>query len=291
MPGRQAALIQSSVLRRVLAHLRSSHQPDRDRVIVLLSVRAGLRAAEIALLDWSMILDASGRVADVISIHDIIAKKRSGRRVPMHPELRHALTRLKNHTQAIGPVIRSTVVAQCGRTASSTGSYSSSRNSGLLDALRTPAGAPSSRRLRGMPTAPAAACVTCSYWPATARSRPRSATSTVIPTHNVGWCRCCNGRLGYLCEACLVAVRQAEPTDFCLPTRSLRRHVGLLKCPAAAAIEPSLARRPNLSPNIFACAHPNEWSLGLPAVIGAPNCVGNRSRAGDLSPENSSRLK
>jgi integrase len=108
MPGRQAALIQSSVLRRVLAHLRSSHQPDRDRVIVLLSVRAGLRAAEIALLDWSMILDASGRVADVISIHDIIAKKRSGRRVPMHPELRHALTRLKNHTQAIGPVIRST---------------------------------------------------------------------------------------------------------------------------------------------------------------------------------------
>jgi hypothetical protein len=65
MPGRQAKLISSAVLRRMLRHVQQrSHDPARDRVMILLSVRAGLRAAEIAQLRWSMVLDARGRIGD-----------------------------------------------------------------------------------------------------------------------------------------------------------------------------------------------------------------------------------
>ena len=39
----------------------------------------------------SMVLDVRGQISDTISIRDAIAKKGSGRRVPMHQELRRAL--------------------------------------------------------------------------------------------------------------------------------------------------------------------------------------------------------
>jgi integrase/recombinase XerD len=74
---------------------------------VLLSAKAGLRACEIARLDWSMVLDARGEVGSVLCIEDRIAKKRGGRRIPLHPDLRRALKRLKDQTGAVGPVIPS----------------------------------------------------------------------------------------------------------------------------------------------------------------------------------------
>jgi integrase len=107
MPGRQAKLITPALLRRMLAHMRHSQFPARDRVIVLLSVKAGLRACEIAQLDWSMVLDARGRIADGIAIHDAIAKKGGGRQIPLHSDLARALNILKTETDAVGPVIRS----------------------------------------------------------------------------------------------------------------------------------------------------------------------------------------
>jgi integrase len=109
MPGRQAKLISSAVLRRMLRHVpQSSHDPARDRVMILLSVRAGLRAAEIAQLRWSMVLDARGRIGDTLVVTDQIAKKRRGRNIPVHPELRAALHALMSQTgERDGPVIRS----------------------------------------------------------------------------------------------------------------------------------------------------------------------------------------
>ena len=70
-------------------------------------VKAGLRACEIARLDWSMVLDARGRIADTIAVRDAIAKKRSGRRIPMHPDLKRALQALLRDGDPEGPVIRS----------------------------------------------------------------------------------------------------------------------------------------------------------------------------------------
>ena len=71
---------------------------DRDRAMILLSTKAGLRACEIAGLDWSTVLDAQGRVSGAINVRDAIAKKRGGRRIPTHPDPRLALERLARTT-------------------------------------------------------------------------------------------------------------------------------------------------------------------------------------------------
>jgi integrase/recombinase XerD len=75
--------------------------------MVLLSTKAGLRAAEIAQLTWPMVLTGDGRLAGHIELHDRIAKKGSGRIIPIHPALRTALSRLRPEGQTSGPIIRS----------------------------------------------------------------------------------------------------------------------------------------------------------------------------------------
>lgn len=73
--------------------------------MLLLSVRAGLRAGEIAALDWEMVLDPRGSVGRTLLIPDWIAKKGSGRRLPLHPELRQSLHALARGSSRTGPVI------------------------------------------------------------------------------------------------------------------------------------------------------------------------------------------
>ena len=73
------------------------------RAMILLSVKAGLRACEVAGLDWSMVLDA--QASGTLHVCDIIAKKRSTD--TMHPDLRRALERLAQKVGPIEPVIRS----------------------------------------------------------------------------------------------------------------------------------------------------------------------------------------
>ena len=108
MAGRQAKVLSPLALARVLKHVRRTHNnPLRSRAIVLLSVKAGLRAAEIAQLEWSMVLDARGRVGHSIAVDDRIAKKGSGRRVPLHPLLRVTLAGLLRQSGGAGPVIQS----------------------------------------------------------------------------------------------------------------------------------------------------------------------------------------
>lgn len=74
---------------------------------MLLSVRAGLRAAEIAHLTWPMVLAADGSVSTHIELHDAAAKKCSGRIIPMHPSVQEALIRLGSSSHRAGAVIRS----------------------------------------------------------------------------------------------------------------------------------------------------------------------------------------
>jgi len=75
--------------------------PLRDRVMVLLSLRAGLRAKEIACLKWGMVTDAEGRVADALHLDNRSSKGRNGgRTIPLHAELRAALLALKE-TQTV----------------------------------------------------------------------------------------------------------------------------------------------------------------------------------------------
>jgi integrase/recombinase XerD len=94
MLGRQAKILSPTTLRRMLAYARHTRQPKRDIVIVLLSVKAGLRACEIAGLEWPMVMTDNGKIGDIIDIRSAIAKRGSGRRIPMHPQLQRALAEL-----------------------------------------------------------------------------------------------------------------------------------------------------------------------------------------------------
>lgn len=107
MAGKQAKILSDDHVVELLLFARLSRHPARNHVIVLLSARAGLRAAEIAKLDWEMVLDASGQIADVIELQDRAAKKRHGRRIPMHTDLKDALVDWHALTDTTGPVIKS----------------------------------------------------------------------------------------------------------------------------------------------------------------------------------------
>jgi len=107
MAGRQAKTITPVQMDVLMQHIRGQKDAARSRVIILLSLRAGLRAAEIAKLEWPMVLDATGKVGQTIELEDRIAKKKHGRRIPIHPELRSALVKLQLGKIIDGPVIRS----------------------------------------------------------------------------------------------------------------------------------------------------------------------------------------
>jgi integrase/recombinase XerD len=74
---------------------------------VLLSLKAGLRAGEIAKLTWEMVVGPGGEIGDSLAVHDRIAKKGGGRRIPLHRDLREALEELAMVNQRIGPIVRS----------------------------------------------------------------------------------------------------------------------------------------------------------------------------------------
>ena len=94
MAGKQAKLLTASQVRLALRRIGRHRYPERDRVMLLLSVKAGFRACEIAGLRWNMVLDPEGRVGRTIELVDAVAKKGSGRTVPMHPLIRDALLKL-----------------------------------------------------------------------------------------------------------------------------------------------------------------------------------------------------
>ena len=62
----------------LLIYAGSTRHPQRDRLIVLLSVKAGLRAGEIAGLTWDMVLGANGDLAGCIELRDLAAKANAG---------------------------------------------------------------------------------------------------------------------------------------------------------------------------------------------------------------------
>ena len=107
MPGKQAKILSDHHIEDLLFFAGNTRQPDRNRVIVLLSMKAGLRAAEIANLTWNVVIGPTGQIGTVIELHDNAAKMGSGRTIPMHAALRDALVSLRREEPAGGPVIRS----------------------------------------------------------------------------------------------------------------------------------------------------------------------------------------
>jgi integrase len=106
--GKQAKILTDTQIALLLTFVSKQRHSRRNRVIALLSIRAGLRAGEISKLSWPMVLDPSGAIAPVIELRDHAAKKQAGRLIPMHHDLRAALTEwCAAIPEAEGPVVRS----------------------------------------------------------------------------------------------------------------------------------------------------------------------------------------
>src|SRR6476661_5845637 len=85
MAGKQAKILSRGDVNDLLVFASCTRHPLRNRVIVLLAAKAGLRAVEIAQLTWDMVLDPTGDVGSVIELRDIAAKSGSGRLNPRAP--------------------------------------------------------------------------------------------------------------------------------------------------------------------------------------------------------------
>ena len=112
--GKQAKILSESQQRAVLSVLDTTTDPRRNRVMFLLSVDAGLRAKEIAALEWSMVTDATGDLTEEIRLEDRSSKGRSGGVVFMSKRLRAALA-----DHAAGQTLTGTVVKSRRRRAMS----------------------------------------------------------------------------------------------------------------------------------------------------------------------------
>jgi integrase len=108
MVGKRAKILAQGHVEDLLFFALHTRHPIRNQVIVLLSLRAGLRAAEIANLSWDMVVDPMGEIATTLELRDRVAKKGSGRIIPIHPDLRKALMQLRANDSAVsGAVIQS----------------------------------------------------------------------------------------------------------------------------------------------------------------------------------------
>lgn len=92
--GKQAKILTKKQVDQLLWYVGTLRHPLRNEVIVLLSVKAGLRAKEISGLTWSMITDADGDIGSNIHLTDKASKCRSGRVIPLNMQLRLKLIEL-----------------------------------------------------------------------------------------------------------------------------------------------------------------------------------------------------
>jgi len=88
--GKQAKTLSKGQVEAVLGYLAKTRWPTRNRLIFLLSVKAGLRAKEIASLSWRMVTDAGGQIGQAIRLENRASKGQSGRVIPMNEEVRLA---------------------------------------------------------------------------------------------------------------------------------------------------------------------------------------------------------
>lgn len=89
--GKQAKVLSKQQIESLYLSLSLTRDPERNRLIFLLSVKAGLRAKEIAGLTWGMVLDASGDLADQIALENLASKGTSGRVIPINKLLKQEL--------------------------------------------------------------------------------------------------------------------------------------------------------------------------------------------------------
>ena len=89
--AKQAKVLSKRQIALTAALVAQTRYPTRNHAIFLLSVKAGLRAKEIAELTWDMVTDAEGNLGTALHLRDEASKGASGRVIPLNRELRAAL--------------------------------------------------------------------------------------------------------------------------------------------------------------------------------------------------------
>ena len=92
--GKQSKTLNKNQIEMVSTYLRSKRNGLRNQTIFLLSVKSGLRAKEIASLQWRMVVQPDGKIDDYINLPNSSSKGRSGRVIPLHSSLKINLSEL-----------------------------------------------------------------------------------------------------------------------------------------------------------------------------------------------------
>ena len=94
--GKQSKILTQKQVKVMLAYLDDTRMPLRNQTICMLSVKAGLRAKEIASLKWNMVVDATGVIGNSIHLTNEASKGDSGRVIPLNKEVHELLSNLYN---------------------------------------------------------------------------------------------------------------------------------------------------------------------------------------------------
>ena len=105
---KQAKTLTKLQIKLITGLIQQTPYPVRNQAILLLSVRAGLRAKEIAGLTWEMVTDADGQLSSAIHLRDVASKGRSGRIIPLNRELRGVLQAFRKHEKSLSPFVITT---------------------------------------------------------------------------------------------------------------------------------------------------------------------------------------
>ncbi len=92
--GQPAKVLAPADVRLLMASVSCGRHAARNRVMIPLSSKAGLRVCEIAALSSDMVCQADGWIGRTVTIPGATAKNGRGRQLPMHGELCAALERL-----------------------------------------------------------------------------------------------------------------------------------------------------------------------------------------------------
>ena len=104
MLTKQAKTLSKRQIALTTALLQQTRYPARNLAIFLLSIKAGLRAKEIASLTWDMVTDAEGNLGPALHLRDEASKGSSGRVIPLNKDLRAALQKV--HDERDSSVLR-----------------------------------------------------------------------------------------------------------------------------------------------------------------------------------------
>ena len=112
MLAKQAKTLSKRQTALVTALLQQTRYPARNHVILLLSLKAGLRAKEIASLTWDMVTDAEGNLGSAIYLRNEASKGSSGRVIPLNKDLKAALLKLRQQPSNSPYVITTERIAE-----------------------------------------------------------------------------------------------------------------------------------------------------------------------------------